>query len=57
MEFDTLNPADLVLLISAVTTTDSGISYDPGWWWGYWGWRPGVITFFAALFFGSISLY
>ena len=41
MEFDTLNPADVVLLISVVSTTNSGISYDPGWWWGYWGYWPG----------------
>jgi len=41
MEFDTLNPADLVLLATAVSTTNSGISYDPGWWWNYWGYWPG----------------
>jgi hypothetical protein len=41
MEFDTINPADVVLLVSAVTTTSSGIIHDPGWWWGYWGWWPG----------------
>ena len=41
MEFDTLNPADVVLLATAVATTNSGISYDPGWWWGYWGYWPG----------------
>ena len=40
-EFDTINPADVVLLISAVSTTNSGIIYDPGWWWGYWGYWPG----------------
>ena len=38
---DTLNPADVVLLISAVSSTSSGIYYDPGWWWGSWGWWPG----------------
>ena len=41
MEFDTLNPADVVLLISAVTSTNAGIAYDPGWFWGYWGYWPG----------------
>ena len=40
MEFDTLNPADVVMLISAVSNTNSGINYDPGWW-GWWGWWPG----------------
>ncbi|MCK4746805.1 MAG: DUF4136 domain-containing protein [Bacteroidales bacterium] len=40
MELDTLNTADVVLLISAVSTTNSGISY-PGGWWGYWGYWPG----------------
>jgi hypothetical protein len=41
MEFDTLNPADVVMLASVVSTTNSGIAYDPGWWWGYWGYWPG----------------
>jgi hypothetical protein len=41
MAFDTTNPADVVMLASVVTVTNSGISYDPGWWYGYWGWWPG----------------
>ncbi len=38
---DTLNPADVVMLISAMSSTNSGIYFDPAWWWGYWGWWPG----------------
>jgi hypothetical protein len=38
---DTLNPADVVLLISASSTSNSGLFFDPAWWWGYWGWWPG----------------
>ncbi|KPL17076.1 MAG: hypothetical protein AMS26_02215 [Bacteroides sp. SM23_62] len=38
---DTLNPADIVLLISAMSSTNSGVFFDPSWWWGYWGWWPG----------------
>jgi hypothetical protein len=38
---DTLNPADVVLLISASFSSTSGLYYDPAWWWGYWGWWPG----------------
>jgi hypothetical protein len=38
---DTLNPADVVLLISAMSTTNSGLYFDTAWWWGYWGWWPG----------------
>lgn len=38
---DTLNPADVVMLISAMSTTNSGLYFDPGWLWGYWGWWPG----------------
>ena len=38
---DTLNPADVVLLISAMSATNSGLYFDPAWWWGYWGWWPG----------------
>jgi len=38
---DTINPADVVLLISAMSTTNSGLYFDPAWWWGYWGWWPG----------------
>ncbi len=38
---DTLNPADVVLLISAMSTTNSGVYFDPAWWWGSWGWWPG----------------
>jgi hypothetical protein len=38
---DTLNPADIVLLISAVSASKSGVYFDPAWWWGYWGWWPG----------------
>jgi hypothetical protein len=38
---DTLNPADVVLLISAMSSTNSGLYFDPAWWWGYWGWWPG----------------
>ena len=41
MELDTVNPADVVILVSAVTAVNSGIFYDPGWWWGYWGYWPG----------------
>ena len=38
---DTLNPADVVLLISASASSNSGLFFDPAWWWGYWGWWPG----------------
>ena len=38
---DTLNPADVVMLISAMSSTNSGLYFDPAWWWGYWGWWPG----------------
>jgi hypothetical protein len=41
MEFDTTNPADVVLLATVLVTTSSGIYYDPGWWWNYWGYWPG----------------
>jgi hypothetical protein len=37
---DTLDPANVVLLITAISTTSTGIYYDPAWW-GYWGWWPG----------------
>ncbi len=40
MEFDTLNPADVVLLATALANTNSGVAYNPGWW-GYWGYWPG----------------
>ncbi len=39
--FDTLNPADVVMLITAMSSTNSGLYFDPAWWWGYWGWWPG----------------
>ena len=38
---DTLNPADVIMLISATSSTNSGLFFDPAWWWGYWGWWPG----------------
>ena len=38
---DTLNPADVVLLISAMSSSNSGLFFDPAWMWGYWGWWPG----------------
>lgn len=38
---DTLNPADVVLLISAMSSINSGLYFDPASWWGYWGWWPG----------------
>ena len=36
----TQDPADVVLLVSAITSTNSGVLYNPGWW-GYWGYWPG----------------
>lgn len=38
---DTQNPADVVMLISAMSSTNSVLYFDPGWLWGYWGWWPG----------------
>ena len=33
-------PADVVMLITAMTSTNQGAVYNPGWW-GNWGWWPG----------------
>jgi hypothetical protein len=42
MEFDTTQaPADVILLVSAVTATNTAVFWDPGWFWGWWGWWPG----------------
>ena len=41
VELDTINPSDVVLLVSAISSTNSGIIYGPGSWWGYWGYWPG----------------
>jgi hypothetical protein len=38
---DTPDRADVVLLISAMSSTNSGVFFDPAGWWGYWGWWPG----------------
>jgi uncharacterized protein YciU (UPF0263 family) len=38
---DTLNPADVVLFVSALSSSNSGLFFDPAWMWGYWGWWPG----------------
>lgn len=38
-------PPDMVLMIAAVATRNSGYVWNPGWWWGSyppgWGWGPG----------------
>jgi len=49
---DTLNPADVVLLISAMSSTNSGLYFDPAWWWGYWGWWPGWVGYPGAPVWG-----
>ena len=48
---DTLNPADVVLLISAISSTTSGVYFDQ--WWGYWGWWPGWSGYPGAPGWGS----
>ena len=50
---DTLNPADVVLLISAMSSTNSGLYFDPAWMWGYWGWWPGWSGYPGAPGWGS----
>jgi hypothetical protein len=38
---DSQNPADVVMLISTMSSTNSVLYFDPPWLWGYWGWWPG----------------
>ena len=50
---DALNPADVVLLVSATFSSTSGLYYDPAWWWGYWGWWPGWGAYPGAPLWGT----
>jgi hypothetical protein len=49
---DTPDPADVVLLISASSSTNTGLFSDPAWWWGYWGWWPGWGVYPGATVWG-----